>query len=59
MITSDPEFKGSDVSAGDRWIAYVAAGRSPETGNATTWRRVGPNHHIMLVTRALATRYGT
>lgn len=58
MLASHPEFKGSDFSAGDRWIADVASGRSPETGNATGWRRVGTNHHITLVTRALASRYG-
>jgi hypothetical protein len=58
MIASHAEFKGSDFSAGDRWIADIAAGRTSETGNATTWRRVGTNHHITLVTRVLARQYG-
>lgn len=59
MLAAHPEFKGADFSAGDRWIADVAAGRNLKTGNATRWRQVGTNHHITLVTRALATRYGT
>ena len=48
-----PEYSGADFSWGDRYISDCAAGiKGP--GNATTWRKVGTNHHITLVTKQLA-----
>jgi hypothetical protein len=47
------EFSGSDVSWGDRYITDCAAGITGP-GNATTWRKVGTNHHLTLVTREVA-----
>lgn len=59
MIAEHPEFKGAGFSAGDHWIAEVASRRRTDTGSATTWRQAGTNHHITLVTRALASLDGS
>lgn len=48
-----PEYMGRSYSWGDTYIGDCAdATQGP--GNATTWRKVGVNHHITLVTRELA-----
>lgn len=47
-----PQFAGAGFSAGDAWISRAAAGRA--TGNPTTWRQVGTDHHLTLVSRTLA-----
>jgi hypothetical protein len=47
------EYSGRDFSWGDRYIDDCANGMTGP-GNATTWRKVGTNHHITLVTRELA-----
>ena len=49
-----PEYSGEGFSWGDGFIARVARGAAGP-GNATTWRKVGTNHHLTLVARALAT----
>jgi hypothetical protein len=49
-----PEFSGEGFSWGDRFIARCARGEAGP-GNATTWRKVGTNHHLTLVARTLAT----
>jgi hypothetical protein len=43
-----PEFLGSDYSWGDRTVADCAAADTGP-GNATTWRAIGTNHHLVLV----------
>ena len=48
-----PEFYGPTFSWGDEYIARCAA-REVGPGNATTWRKVGTNHHITVVVRAIA-----
>jgi hypothetical protein len=48
-----PEYCGRDYSWGDRYIDDCANGMKGP-GNATTWRKVGTNHHLTLVTRELA-----
>lgn len=48
-----PEYSGRDFSWADRYIDDCANGMTGP-GNATTWRKVGTNHHITLVTRELA-----
>jgi hypothetical protein len=48
-----PEYSGRDFSWGDRYIDDCANGMLGP-GNATTWRKVGTNHHLTLVTRELA-----
>jgi hypothetical protein len=48
------EYMGSEFSWGDRYIADCAEG-IVGPGNATTWRKVGNNHHITLLVKELAT----
>jgi hypothetical protein len=47
-----PEYSGEDFSWGDRMIMRCAR-REIGPGNATTWRKIGTNHHLTLVTRQL------
>ena len=49
-----PEYSGENFSWGDRFIMRCARG-SGGPGNATTWRKVGTNHHLTLVAQQLAT----
>lgn len=53
LLVDRPEYSGRDFSWGDSYIAACAEGNQGP-GNATTWRKVGVNHHITLVTRGLA-----
>jgi hypothetical protein len=48
-----PEYSGESFSWGDAFIARCARGDSGP-GNATTWRKVGTNHHLTLVARELS-----
>jgi hypothetical protein len=48
------EYSGEGFSWGDGFIARCARGAAGP-GNATTWRKVGTNHHLTLVARELAT----
>lgn len=57
LLVDRPEYSGRDYSWGDGYIADCAeATQGP--GNATTWRKVGVNHHVTLVTRGLANLKG-
>jgi len=47
------EYAGRDFSWGDGYIEDCANGIAGP-GNATTWRKVGTNHHVTLVTREIA-----
>ena len=47
------EFRGADFSAGDRAIQDCAE-RSSGPGNATTWRMIGTNHHLVTVIDQIA-----
>lgn len=47
-------FSGSNFSAADRYIEECGQGIA-STGNLTTWRWVGTNHHLTKVTSDLAT----
>lgn len=53
ILVDRQEFSGPDYSWGDRYIADCAEGILGP-GNATTWRKVGTNHHITLIVRSLA-----
>ena len=44
-LTSDPRFLGSIFSKADQYISDCAAGRA-KTGNLSTWRWIGTNHHL-------------
>jgi hypothetical protein len=48
-----PEYQGRDFSSGDKYISDCAEGMTGP-GNATTWRKVGTNHHITLVADQIA-----
>lgn len=50
-----PEFKGSNFSAGDKYI-HDCANQVATCGNSQTWKRVGTNHHITLVAIQLSTQ---
>jgi hypothetical protein len=52
-LVKRPEYSGREFSWGDNFIADCAEGISGP-GNATTWRKVGTNHHITLVATTLA-----
>jgi len=52
-LVKRPEYCGRDYSWGDEYIAECAA-RKKGPGNATTWRKVGVNHHLTLIVREVA-----
>jgi len=52
LLVQRPEFAGADFSWGDAYIQKCARHESGP-GNATTWRKVGTNHHLTLVARQL------
>lgn len=47
------EYSGSSFSWGDEYVSNCSGG-SEKTGNATTWRRIGSNHHMTLVVDQIA-----
>lgn len=47
------EFAGAAFSWADDYIAKCAQ-HKVGPGNATTWRKVGTNHHLTLVSRQLS-----
>ncbi|NMC46567.1 MAG: hypothetical protein GYA52_06995 [Chloroflexi bacterium] len=53
LIIEMVEYCGPEFSAGDQYIDACANGEA-STGNLTTWRWVGTNHHIEKVVRDLA-----
>lgn len=55
LLMERPEYNGASFSWGDEYIANCATRRSGP-GNATTWRKVGTNHHLTLVARHLASQ---
>ncbi len=52
-LVERPEYSGSPFSWADKYIADCAERRTGP-GNATTWRKVGTNHHLTLVMRELS-----
>jgi len=56
-VTRHANYSGPDFSAGDKYIQGCANG-SESTGNLTTWRWVGTNHHLEFVARGVASFYG-
>lgn len=52
-LVDRPEYSGDNFSWGDAYIAKCAE-RESGPGNATTWRKVGTNHHLTLVARQIA-----
>jgi hypothetical protein len=56
-LVNSGAFAGASFSWGDDYIVSCAQGG--KSGNLTTWRQVGTNHHITMVVRQLASRSGT
>ena len=52
------DYEGAEFSKGDRYISECAAG-SVSTGNLTTWRKVGTNHHLEKVVRDISSLFGS
>lgn len=53
LIITDREFYGTSFSSADKYIFDCAQGNA-STGNPTTWRWVGTNHHLEVVARDAA-----
>jgi hypothetical protein len=53
QLIGRPEYVGPEFSWGDEFI-WKCAQETAGTGNATTWRKVGVNHHLTLVARQLS-----
>jgi hypothetical protein len=51
-------YHGPAFSWGDNFVQECASGRG-KTGNLSTWRQVGTNHHIVKVTRDIASFYAS
>jgi len=47
-LVARDEYCGDDFSWGDQWVSERAQGATGP-GNATTWRKVGTNHHLVYV----------
>lgn len=52
------DYKGKDFSWGDGEI-YTLAKNHANSGNATTWRKIGFNHHFAMVINQLASLSGS
>ena len=52
-VISSSHYLGEDFSSGDKYIADCGKGQE-STGNLTTWRWVGTNHHIEKVVDDIA-----
>jgi hypothetical protein len=47
------EYSGAGFSWGDNYISECGQGRET-SGNATTWRQIGTNHHLAFVVNQIA-----
>ncbi len=56
-MIAQPEYVGPAFSAGDAYISQCAQGQVGH-GNATVWRRVGTNHHLVSVVHQVANHFG-
>lgn len=56
-ILNSTNYMGSSFSQGDKYIKGCAAG-TVGTGNLTTWRKVGTNHHIKKVVQDISSLFG-
>jgi hypothetical protein len=57
-LVASSQFLGVDFSYGDEYIANCAIG-SAKTGNLSTWRKVGTNHHLTKVIFDLSNLHGS
>jgi hypothetical protein len=58
MLRRRPEYYGISFSWGDNYISDCADSMTRGPGNLTTWRQVGTNHHIAVVTNQIASFAG-
>jgi hypothetical protein len=56
VVLASRYYHGPGASWGDTYI-QTCADRNAKTGNLSTWRQVGTNHHIEKVTRDIASFY--
>ena len=56
LVTGSAGFMGAGFSAGSEYVEQCRAG-SASTGNLSTWRWVGTNHHMTKVVHDLASFY--
>lgn len=57
-VTSSPSYLGAGFSVGSEYIDQCRSGAA-KTGNLSTWRWVGTNHHMTKVVHDLASLYGS
>ena len=57
-VMASASYMGPSFSEGDKYISECAAG-SARTGNLTTWRKVGTNHHLEKVVRDVSSLFGS
>jgi hypothetical protein len=58
LVVDSPHYLGSKFSLGSNYIERCMRGQA-STGQLTTWRWVGTNHHISKVTHDLASFHGS
>jgi len=56
-VINSGSYMGPSFSQGDKYIDACAAGG--KTGNLTTWRNVGTNHHVEKVVRDVSSLFGS
>jgi hypothetical protein len=58
QVVAHAAYSGPTFSWADAYISECAAGTA-STGNHTTWRRVGTNHHLAYVVSQIANHFAT
>jgi len=58
IVLASGYYYGSALSWGDSYI-QTCTNKSAKTGNLSTWRQVGTNHHIVKVTQDIASFYAS
>ncbi|MET1247612.1 beta family protein [Sporolactobacillus sp. STCC-11] len=57
MLVQSPYYFGADFSWGDNEIYLKAVGETTRSGNPTTWRAIGTNHHITFILNHLSNQF--
>ncbi|MCX7012849.1 MAG: beta family protein [Candidatus Sumerlaeota bacterium] len=57
-VVDSPHYLGRTFSYGDEYIASCAEGTA-KTGNLSTWRKVGTNHHLEKVVKDISSFFGS
>jgi hypothetical protein len=55
-LSTSKYYSGSTFSFGDEYI-QLCADKKVKTGSLTTWREIGTNHHITMLTKDIASFY--